>query len=486
MALSRLFSTKRKPSKDVSGRPRTKSTTADPSGILSRPFPPLSSRAKSPSDVLDFVGYPRLSKSTPTQRQQSPQQLQRCFTIRNQTPPPTDQTQFLKQTPIPPLKMPTPRRVIPPTRHMLSAELTDKTLVEEPESIYSKKDGQRSLLTAPFDPNVVINPRLSTDIYTHNNMSIRPRSHDNLVENPIWCPENGMRKNDLQEEITALQERIHEFNREKSEWAKRETEHRQNEQRMLETIHNTQVQLEKLSLATLNSQTPESPWHPRRRNPSIPISSSLPSLRRSRSHSTGSRNNSYTRDEESESSETNENSVYDDDYYDYGDDYNDSYEEFSCDDDPHYMYYPVAPSHRTSQSIPWKPYNGRYASGRTPNSGDTRGWWPKDGGRHVFQSVYDVDLDDYEHEGSGVPWSSSCPQPSGRGHTRYPRHPTPRVYNETCSFGQRYSTDPCRTASSSYRSQPMDSTVRRSVSSSSGSQRAPQSPHDRAHWVRRL
>ncbi|OAD79221.1 hypothetical protein PHYBLDRAFT_162299 [Phycomyces blakesleeanus NRRL 1555(-)] len=526
MALSRLFSTRKKLSKDASGRPKSKPTTAAPSGILSKPFPPLSSRAKSPSDVLDFVGYPRLSHSTPIsqvrKRQSTPQlQPQRHFTIRNQTPQPdAEQPQLISHhtppqplqplQPLPPLKMPTPRRVIPPTRHMLSAELTDKTLVEEPESIYPQKESRRSLLTAPFNPNVVINRPLSIDhTYPLTNMSLKPRPHDNLVENYTWCPENGMHDNDLQEEITALQERIHEFNREKSEWAKRETEHRQNEQRMLETIHHTQVQLEKLSLATLNAQNQAAPlWQhsPRRRKPSVGMltSSSAPSLRRSRSHSTTSRSNSYTRDEESESSETNEHSGYDDGYYDYN--YNDdSYEDLTpCEPDirrSSYVYsYPVAPSHHTPQSIRWpSPHNNvqrSYPVSRRPlSSADTRGWLPKEiGGRNVFQNVYDRDidiLDDYEPDGSGVPWSSSCPQPSTRGYARYPRHPTPRVYNETSSFGQRYSTDPCRTAPSSYRSQPTEShsTVRRSISSSSGSQRAqraPPSPHDYTHWIRRL
>lgn len=42
-------------------RKRTSASTTDidTSGILAQPFPPMFSRAKSPSDILDFVGYPK-------------------------------------------------------------------------------------------------------------------------------------------------------------------------------------------------------------------------------------------------------------------------------------------------------------------------------------------------------------------------------------------------------------------------------------------
>ncbi|GAA5805042.1 hypothetical protein HPULCUR_010555 [Helicostylum pulchrum] len=87
--LKKIFSTKRK---QDPGRHNTSKITMDPASaaILTRHFSPLSCRAKSPSDLLDIVGYPTTALFSPvlypTPFQHEENQRQR-LTIRNNTTP---------------------------------------------------------------------------------------------------------------------------------------------------------------------------------------------------------------------------------------------------------------------------------------------------------------------------------------------------------------------------------------------------------------
>ncbi|KAG2234359.1 hypothetical protein INT48_007226, partial [Thamnidium elegans] len=87
--LKKIFSTKRK---QDPGRHNTSKITMDPAStaILTRHFSPLSCRAKSPSDLLDIVGYPTTVLFSPilypTPLQHEENQRQR-LTIRNNTTP---------------------------------------------------------------------------------------------------------------------------------------------------------------------------------------------------------------------------------------------------------------------------------------------------------------------------------------------------------------------------------------------------------------
>lgn len=153
--LKKIFNPKRK--RQEPGRHNTSKITMDPvsTAILSRHFSPLSSRAKSPSDLLDIVGYPFMSNqfsrsspelilySTPLQltdnnneqsqqqqqyQQQQPEVTNRRLTIRNNSTP----------SPIP-STTPSPR-----TSHdlqLLETSREDKTLVEE-----EKRKEQEELL----------------------------------------------------------------------------------------------------------------------------------------------------------------------------------------------------------------------------------------------------------------------------------------------------------------------------------------------------
>ncbi|CAO3629709.1 unnamed protein product [Mucor hiemalis] len=145
--LKKIFNPKRK--RQEPGRHNTSKITMDPvsTAILSRHFSPLSSRAKSPSDLLDIVGYPFMSNqfsrsspelilySTPLQltdnnEQREEEVTNRRLTIRNNSTP----------SPIPPSHHTTTTT----TNHdlqLLETSREDKTLVEE-----EKRKEQEELL----------------------------------------------------------------------------------------------------------------------------------------------------------------------------------------------------------------------------------------------------------------------------------------------------------------------------------------------------
>lgn len=134
----------------------SKGTNVENSEILSKPFPPLSSRAKSPTALLDVVGHPRLTnRSTPdltaasattiaadkNSQQQSSSSVvikPRRASVHSITPVKADlkskSLPQLQQVRIPspasplPLIMPVPKKSVPPTRRMLQrSEWGEKT-----------------------------------------------------------------------------------------------------------------------------------------------------------------------------------------------------------------------------------------------------------------------------------------------------------------------------------------------------------------------
>lgn len=167
MTLYKFFKTKQK----LRRKDAQRSSTSDldtSAGILAPPFPPLLSRAKSPSDILDFVGYPRLQvrnhpsplsiRPVPSTTTDAP------LTIRNQTPLntttvttavekvaqslPPDAAAVQTTTTAPPLTsatlprdtsgfhMPTPKKALVPTWRILNADQAEKTLIaEDPEKL---------------------------------------------------------------------------------------------------------------------------------------------------------------------------------------------------------------------------------------------------------------------------------------------------------------------------------------------------------------
>ncbi|SAM07169.1 hypothetical protein [Absidia glauca] len=176
MTFYTLFRTKRKLRRKVTQRAST--TDLDTSGILAQPFLPMMSRAKSPCDILDFVGYPRTqlpNQSNPPPPPPSPiQHYHRLhlanetlpLTIRNKTPtsiiesvtptvtakdnePTLIVHQSSSSTTEPPrdlaeFQMPTPKKAVPPTWRMLNADRTEKTLVEDKQ--YNEDDTKQAFL----------------------------------------------------------------------------------------------------------------------------------------------------------------------------------------------------------------------------------------------------------------------------------------------------------------------------------------------------
>ncbi|KAI8093208.1 uncharacterized protein BX664DRAFT_329172 [Halteromyces radiatus] len=134
MALSKIFRTKQKLRRKDAQRMST--TDLDTSGILAQPFPPMFSRAKSPCDILDFVGYPRVRpmEQPPSPIRQQPTFIDAPLTIRNKTPStaannsgdsfPSSTTHDFSC-----LHMPTPKKAMAPTWRILNADRTEKTLV---------------------------------------------------------------------------------------------------------------------------------------------------------------------------------------------------------------------------------------------------------------------------------------------------------------------------------------------------------------------
>lgn len=122
MPLAKLFGNKRKD--------RSETTVNSISAPFNLPqdddhfsqFGPMSSRAKSPSDILDFSGYPRLepSYSNKNYTTQQPKAKQ-----------PTLLSQPIKAgSPSPPLAMPKPKHAVPPAKQVLMGEERDKTEIE--------------------------------------------------------------------------------------------------------------------------------------------------------------------------------------------------------------------------------------------------------------------------------------------------------------------------------------------------------------------
>lgn len=187
MPIHKFFKTKRKLKNDSTAG----ANHPDNSGILSKPFPPLASRAKSPSDLLDMVGYPRLyNVSSPNLAQQQEEENTKRPPVGprrvsfHASPPP----------PPPPLLMPKPKMAVPPTRRMLlRSGWADKTLVEGEED-----------------------------------------------------PPKTPKLRDAPSELEALHQQLLMYQEEQQAWAKRDDEHRKREEWMRKKLEETQAQLKQL------------------------------------------------------------------------------------------------------------------------------------------------------------------------------------------------------------------------------------------------
>jgi hypothetical protein len=125
MPLAKLFGNKRKE--------RTETTVnADPAHLHSSmeddhytQFGPMSGRAKSPSDILDFSGYPRLEPTYSNKNYTTQQVLPKAKLLSTLPLPPAK-----VDSGSPPLAMPKPKHAVPPAKQVLMGEECDKTEIE--------------------------------------------------------------------------------------------------------------------------------------------------------------------------------------------------------------------------------------------------------------------------------------------------------------------------------------------------------------------
>ncbi|KAM3586579.1 hypothetical protein VKS41_001647 [Umbelopsis sp. WA50703] len=114
MPLAKLFGNKRKDRGGTSVHQISQPFQLPQDDEQFSQFGPMSSRAKSPSDILDFSGYPRLEP--PFTKNYAA--IQPKATARNGSPP------------APQLAMPKPKHAIPPAKQVLMGEERDKTEIE--------------------------------------------------------------------------------------------------------------------------------------------------------------------------------------------------------------------------------------------------------------------------------------------------------------------------------------------------------------------
>ncbi|KAI9321043.1 hypothetical protein BX666DRAFT_1913932 [Dichotomocladium elegans] len=235
MVLKKFFKGKRK-----IGLPDTlsRSLPSEFSSVFAGEFPPLTSRAKSPSDVLDFVGHPRCSILTGScdDLPKSPlATASTCISQMQQQPvrpmPPVRRTSFYSYsydddqqrkgaaaTPLT-LVMPQPITAIPPTRDtVLRSTSKDKTLVSLKESgIGVEKEEQHQ---------------------EHQEQQQQRKSD----ESP-----NGLTSCTT---LQSLYQELESYRLEHQEWLRREREHQQNEEWMMMKLYDVQAQLDQLTAHT--------------------------------------------------------------------------------------------------------------------------------------------------------------------------------------------------------------------------------------------
>ncbi|KAI8140138.1 hypothetical protein BJV82DRAFT_581427 [Fennellomyces sp. T-0311] len=200
--------------------------------ILSREFTHLNSRAQSPTDLLDMVGYPRIQNasspnlSTPAaapsssfRRKQRPSVGPRRASFHSFSPttrPKPLRIESNTSSP-PPLEMPTPLLAVPPTEDMLRSDTwADKTLDEEEEAAGDPRALSRAPQELPPPPQ----------------------------------PQEQHHRNEIDE----LYHKLWMYQQEYQVWVKRESEHRLREEWMYKQLQETRAQLKRLQLVAYHNR----------------------------------------------------------------------------------------------------------------------------------------------------------------------------------------------------------------------------------------
>ncbi|KAI8374178.1 uncharacterized protein BYT42DRAFT_615357 [Radiomyces spectabilis] len=289
MPIARFFKSKSKLRKEP-GRGPTKAANVDTSGFLSKPFPPLESRAKSPSDILDIAGYPRFIHTPPARDQKngSPSSLtpssklssksneskRVIATTLSQTPP-----SMLSAAVDDPPPITGPKLKPAATHPSLSPASSDKTEIERTAARHSAKQAQ-SIMSKKMDrpPRSPLGcgemlAGASTDHALTGNVG-SSRANDSMayIEE---VPSNGYTFEDdmvdangqsrqwkssdyqflkNQTEIAKIQQQLQAFKKEREERSKREEAYRIRQQKLLVTLQQQQQQIEQLSRLLRASQ----------------------------------------------------------------------------------------------------------------------------------------------------------------------------------------------------------------------------------------
>ncbi|ORY95316.1 hypothetical protein BCR43DRAFT_492788 [Syncephalastrum racemosum] len=201
-------------------RGNRRSQNADPYGILSRPFPPLASRAKSPSDLLDFVGYPRLTLSSPD--------LTQIHSV-SPRPPPHQQ----RRPPVGPRRasfhhphVSLPPAVSPPKAHEMLLHWEDKTEVPDRHT-----------------PPALLHPAPTAIAASAADAEDDAAKKDAKQDDDVVCLASA------KHELSVLRKQIWLYRQEQEMRLQREEEHRQREEWMHRKLQETLAQLEQLRLS---------------------------------------------------------------------------------------------------------------------------------------------------------------------------------------------------------------------------------------------
>lgn len=209
----------------------------DPSGILTREFPSLVSRAKSPTDVLDLVGYPQFTTEGANTYTPPP-----ITSVLHRSSQQTDETSLASQQQPPPSSKPI-RPTVGPRRSSFHTFSYDQGATT---SSHSRK---RSVSTPP--PLMMPKPINAVPPTQHTVLQSTAKDKTQVASSPSSGEESGAfhvaRSSCTEQELESIYQQLKHYQQEQQEWLKREKERRQREDWMYAKLCELQQQLQQLS-----------------------------------------------------------------------------------------------------------------------------------------------------------------------------------------------------------------------------------------------
>lgn len=211
----------------------------DPSGILTREFPNLASRAKSPTDVLDLVGYPQFTTED-TNTTYTPPPI---TSVLHRSSQQTDETSLASQQQQPPPSSKPIRPTVGPRRSSFHTFSYDQGVAT---SSHSRK---RSVSTPP--PLMMPKPINAVPPTQHTVLQSTAKDKTQVASSPSSGEESGAfqvaRSSCTEQELESIYQQLKHYQQEQQEWLKREKERRQREDWMYAKLCELQQQLQQLS-----------------------------------------------------------------------------------------------------------------------------------------------------------------------------------------------------------------------------------------------